>query len=368
MEDSSQGSFVTTINEDYESICWGCGLNLVLPSYAPVFKCGWCGAITNQNPVRPETRSLGLRRIRDRCFVVILAVFMLFVICGGIWAAYPVVFSISLACGIFHSVIAVSLAISTLSTFMVVAFKCAGKPIDIVYGTHPGVGNGTLNNYTFCHTCSKPKSPRTHHCRTCGMCVLDMDHHCPSLMVSHMNHRLSTKANDSPCVVTIIEDLIGNCVGAGNHKNFVAFLISAIISTSYSSVMCVYSLIHILPSLENGAAYASSHANNSGSILRGVKSIVLAYISNAIFISVRGLVLLYLFVASVSVAIGLSVLLWQQLSYIYEGKTYLSHLSSQGSEEDGEKSCGNLLTFFGCPLLIERHLPTIRNLRKRHKT
>ena len=284
---------------------------------------------------------------------------------------------------------------------MVVAFKCAGKPIDIVYGTHPGVGNGTLNNYTFCHTCSKPKSPRTHHCRTCGMCVLDMDHHCPfvSLMVSHMNHRLSTKANDSPCVVTIIEDLvtrfvdqhldlcpcllvkslrlmtllvlylqIGNCVGAGNHKNFVAFLISAIISTSYSSVMCVYSLIHILPSLENGAAYASSHANNSGSILRGVKSIVLAYISNAIFISVRGLVLLYLFVASVSVAIGLSVLLWQQLSYIYEGKTYLSHLSSQGSEEDGEKSCGNLLTFFGCPLLIERHLPTIRNLRKRHKT
>lgn len=24
--------------------------------------------------------------------------------------------------------------------------------------------------------------------------------------------------------------------------------------------------------------------------------------------------------------------------------------------------------FFGCPLLIERYLPTIRNLRKRHKT
>ncbi|KAL0743501.1 hypothetical protein Bca4012_085014 [Brassica carinata] len=339
MEDSSQGSFVTTINEDYESVCWGCGLNLVLPSYAPVFKCGWCGAITNQNPVRPETRSFGLRRIRDRCFVAILAVFMLFVICGGIWAAYPVVFSISLVCGIFHSVIAVSLAISTLSTFMVVAFKCAGKPIDIVYGTHPGVGNGALNNYTFCHTCAKPKSPRTHHCRTCGMCILDMDHHCP---------------------------FIGNCVGAGNHKNFVAFLISAIISTSYASVMCVYSLIHILPPLENGAAYAS-HAK-SASILRGVKSIVLAYLSNAIFISLRGLVLLYLFVASVSVAIGLSVLLWQQLSYIYEGKTYLSHLSSQGSEEDGEKSCRNLLTFFGCPLSIERHLPTIRNLRKRHKT
>ncbi|CAH8390053.1 unnamed protein product [Eruca vesicaria subsp. sativa] len=120
---------------------------------------------------------------------------MLFVICGGIWAAYPVVFLISLACGIFHSVIAVSMAISTLTTFMVVVFKCTGKPIDIVYGTHPGVGNGALNNYTFCHYCSKPKSPRTHHCRTCGMCVLDMDHHFlfVSLMVSHISHRLKTK-------------------------------------------------------------------------------------------------------------------------------------------------------------------------------
>ncbi|CAN7011328.1 unnamed protein product [Brassica rapa subsp. trilocularis] len=336
------GSFVTTINEEYETTCWGCGLNLVLPSYAPVFKCGWCGAITNQNPVRLETRNFGLRRFRDRCFVVILAVFMLFVICGGIWAAFPVVFSISLACGIFHSVAAVSLAISTLSTFILVAFKCAGKPIDIVYGTHPGVGSGALNNYTFCHHCSKPKSPRTHHCRTCGMCVLDMDHHCP---------------------------FIGNCVGAGNHKNFIAFLISAVISTIYAAVMCVYTLIHILPPLENQAAYASDMAHaNSLSVLRVVKNITLAYIANAIFVSVRGLVLVYLFVASFSVAIGLSVLLWQQLSYIYEGKTYLSHLSSQGSEEDGEKSCGNLLKFFGCPPLIERYLPTIRNLRKRHKT
>lgn len=162
---------------------------------------------------------------------------------------------------------------------------------------------------------------------------------------------------------------IGNCVGAGNHKHFIAFLISAVISTIYAASMCVYSLIHILPPLENRAVYATDVVGgNSLSILRAVKNITLAYIANAIFISVRGLVLVYLFVASVSVAIGLSVLLWQQLSYIYEGKTYLSHLSSQGREEDGEKSCRNLLTFFGCPHSIERHLPTIRNLRKKHKT
>ncbi|KAL8536936.1 hypothetical protein ACS0TY_012212 [Phlomoides rotata] len=47
--------------------------------------------------------------------------------------------------------------------------------------------------------CSKPKSPRSHHCRSCGMCILDMDHHCP---------------------------FIGNCVGAANHRCFILFLIS----------------------------------------------------------------------------------------------------------------------------------------------
>lgn len=170
-------------------------------------------------------------------------------------------------------------------------------------------------------------------------------------------------------VLLVLYLQIGNCVGAGNHKNFIAFLISAVISTIYASAMCVYSLIHIMPPLENGAAYASNLAHGDTlSVLRAVKNITFAYIANAVLFSVRGLVLVYLFVASVSVAIGLSVLLWQQLSYIYEGKTYLSHLSSQGREEDGEKSCRNLLTFFGCPHSIERHLPTIRNLRKRHKT
>ncbi|XP_010549157.1 PREDICTED: protein S-acyltransferase 11 [Tarenaya hassleriana] len=326
MEDSSQESFVTTIIEDYETSCWGCGLRLALPSYSPVFKCGWCGAITNQNQGKAETKSFRWRRFRDRCFVCILSVFMLFVICGGVWAVYPVVFSISLACGIVHSAVTVSLSISTLSTFMLVAFKCPGKSPNIVYGSYPQVGNGYLENYTFCYYCSKPKSMRTHHCRTCGMCVFDMDHHCP---------------------------FIGNCVGAGNHRNFVAFLISAIVSTVYASSMCAYSLIHILPTPASGSA------------LRAVKNLTLAFIADAVFMSGRGLVLVYLFVASVSVGIGLSVLLWQQLNYVYEGKTYLGQL--QGTEGDGEKSCQNLVKFFGCPSSISRYVSPVRNLRKRHK-
>lgn len=98
---------------------------------------------------------------------------------GGVWAVYPVVFSISYFYGIFHLTITTILSISTLSTFSLAAFSCAGTPPSIMWGTYPLVGKGDLENYTFCHYCSKPKCPRSHHCQTCGICVLDLDHHCP---------------------------------------------------------------------------------------------------------------------------------------------------------------------------------------------
>ncbi|KAL8486044.1 hypothetical protein ACS0TY_022958 [Phlomoides rotata] len=37
--------------------------------------------------------------------------------------------------------------------------------------------------------CSKPKSPRAHHCRSCGMCILDMDHHCPFVSLEYFSLR-----------------------------------------------------------------------------------------------------------------------------------------------------------------------------------
>eukprot|EP00450_Noctiluca_scintillans_P033734 CAMPEP_0194542046 /NCGR_PEP_ID=MMETSP0253-20130528/83326_1 /TAXON_ID=2966 /ORGANISM="Noctiluca scintillans" /LENGTH=250 /DNA_ID=CAMNT_0039388617 /DNA_START=181 /DNA_END=933 /DNA_ORIENTATION=- len=49
----------------------------------------------------------------------------------------------------------------------------------------------------FCRKCVKHKPDRCHHCRVCGTCVLQMDHHCP---------------------------WIANCVGFRNHKYF--FLVS----------------------------------------------------------------------------------------------------------------------------------------------
>ncbi|KAL5759122.1 hypothetical protein ACOSP7_017643 [Xanthoceras sorbifolium] len=329
---------VTMVAKDNEPTCWGCGLHLLLPTYTPTFKCGWCGAITGQHVWKHESKCFRWRRLRDRCFVCFLLVFMFFVIGGGVWAMYPVVFSMSYCSVIFHSIIIILLSISTVSTFSLASFRCAGTQPNILWGSYPVVGKGDLVNYTFCHYCSKPKSPRTHHCRTCGVCVLDMDHHCP---------------------------FIGNCVGAGNHRHFIVFLISAVVSTIYVAIMCANVGLRIWPPF----TYRShSRVNGSDSYfaLRILKEITVAFLSSAVLMSPRGILLLYLFISSISVNFGLSVLLWQQLYFIYEGKTYLSHLKYEGSEGPGKRDCQNLIHFFGFPFYASRYLPIIGKSQKKH--
>ncbi|KAH6783372.1 DHHC-type zinc finger family protein [Perilla frutescens var. hirtella] len=325
-------------SEDRETNCWGCGLRVSVSAYATVFKCGWCGAITKEHVVKND--NIRLRRWLDRCFVIIVITFMLFFICAGVWAIYPVVFSISYFCGVFHLSIAVILSICTLSSFCLSAFQPAGVPPMIVWGSYPAVGQGGLENYTFCHYCSKPKSPVAHHCRSCGTCVLDMDHHCP---------------------------FIGNCVGAANHRCFILFLISTVISTLYVAIVTSYSALHIWPPLEHRSLNQLTGFANPEFIFGVLKDNILSFLRSAVFLSARGVVLVYLFIASFSVGTGLSVLLWQQLSYIYVGKTYLSHLSAVDSDEVMERDCQNLVRFFGFPYKTAVYLPSYWKSRKAHK-
>ncbi|XP_042483458.1 protein S-acyltransferase 11 isoform X1 [Macadamia integrifolia] len=329
---------ITTILEDQGIICWGCGLRLILPCYTHIFKCGWCGAVTNKNARKHEHESFRWRRLRDRCFVSTLILFMLFVICGGVWAVYPVVFSMSYFCGVSHSILTLVLSTSTISTFSIAAFRCAGTPSNKPWGSYPAVGKDDLENYTFCLYCSKPKAPQTHHCRSCGMCILDMDHHCP---------------------------FIGNCVGAANHRYFIAFLFSAVISTMYVSIMSAYVGYHLWPPLPLRTLH-SFKGSSTDVAMRMLKEIVIAFFDSAIVLSARGLVLVYLFIASLSVEIGLSVLLWQQLCFIYGGKTYLSQLSSRGDTDVGRKGCQNLFRFLGYPYPASRHFQFLFNTKKIH--
>lgn len=71
--------------------------------------------------------------------------------------------------------------------------------------------------------CQQHKPPDTHHCSVCRECVVEMDHHCPFL---------------------------NNCVGRGNMRHFLLFLLWATLSMLYAVPICTLSILdqtdHIL--------------------------------------------------------------------------------------------------------------------------
>jgi hypothetical protein len=70
-------------NGGWETTCWGCRLRLLLPVFAPIFKCGWCGAITiYKPPAKPQSQcSPTLEIARDRVLVVAVLLFIVSIVC-----------------------------------------------------------------------------------------------------------------------------------------------------------------------------------------------------------------------------------------------------------------------------------------------
>ena len=64
--------------------------------------------------------------------------------------------------------------------------------------------DSSVGKSEMCRKCSSFKPPRAHHCSVCKRCVMRFDHHCP---------------------------WINNCVGYGNQRHFIRFLV-------FVSVMC----------------------------------------------------------------------------------------------------------------------------------
>ena len=83
-------------------ICWGCGQYLVLPHLAPVFKCGYCGAVTSEAvPKRRPTRCATSAAIRDWGMVAIVVI-----IIGALTGALASQFLRSIqqsSCHVLHS-------------------------------------------------------------------------------------------------------------------------------------------------------------------------------------------------------------------------------------------------------------------------
>ncbi|WJX45097.1 protein S-acyltransferase [Trifolium repens] len=138
-----------------------------------------------------------------------------------------------------------------------------------------------------------------------------MDHHCP---------------------------FIGNCVGADNHRSFIAFLISGLFSTIYISIVSAHAGLHMWPPLTY--SIGRIHGTTSENLAwRIVKETIFAFGKFALLLSTYSIDILHWTDTCIclSMMIGLITLLWQQLRFIYEGKTYLSRLSSQAYNGDGKK-------------------------------
>ncbi|KAF8644686.1 hypothetical protein AX16_008346 [Volvariella volvacea WC 439] len=71
--------------------------------------------------------------------------------------------------------------------------------------------------WKWCRKCWAPKPERTHHCSTCGRCVLKMDHHCPWLG--------------------------GRCVGHRTYPAFVHFLFCITALSIYTAVLSISGLL-----------------------------------------------------------------------------------------------------------------------------
>ncbi|KAI9354878.1 DHHC palmitoyltransferase-domain-containing protein [Zopfochytrium polystomum] len=112
--------------------------------------------------------------------------------------------------------------------------------------------NGALR---FCHKCDGLKPDRAHHCSTCGVCVLKMDHHCP---------------------------WVNNCVGFRNYKFFYLFIV-------YTVVYCAFMFFLLLQQFLNAINAPPGQDQDLRIDLNWVMLILLSAVFGAVIFAFAGM-------------------------------------------------------------------------------
>lgn len=320
-QDKNQGQWEMS-STSYETVCWGCGLHLVLPNAVPLFRCGWCGAISSRDMhARKRGRCSNCYLVLDRVLIATIITLIILIIGGGLWAVFPILCPDLDYTFFLHAALTGILSFNTLFNYCVAAFVQAGPLPHIAWGSFDCVSKGGLEGHSFCLVCHKPKPPRAHHCRACNACVLEMDHHCP---------------------------FIGNCVGAANHRHFILFLLFAVLSTLYVFGMSVAAIVRIWKNLVDLPEVLGVASSSQVVVL--LATYLQAMLGSSISSSVRTIGLLYLVAVSLAVAIGVGLLLHQQVRQLYDGHTFIEILQYENGLARGAPQGGgwrNLQRVFG---------------------
>lgn len=143
--------------------------------------------------------------------------------------------------------------------------------------------------YRFCQKCKVWKPDRSHHCSSCGKCILRMDHHCP---------------------------WFGECIGWSNHRYFMQFLFH---SNLYLIVISLISVFTLLTFFGGGLGIGDGNGNGKGNASLDLFSL------HIIFVGILGVI----FALCVSVLGGLTM--WQ----LFKNKTTIEAFEDQRYKHSG---------------------------------
>eukprot|EP00798_Chlamydomonas_sp_ICE-L_P005305 gene5305-18549_t len=213
--------------------CWACRVRIHIPlvgeppAPAPIFKCGWCGAMQETCPPPRKQAKVGCFKavmkmlvMMNWMVVLLVGLLILSIVLPGATIVLPFTCPNPVAFALGHMVTFV-LTFNVFFNFFAAMFHSPGSVREI-YGfpdmhakEFSPVAQDTFSDFTRCVACDFYKPPWVRHCYVCKKCIVDMDHHCP---------------------------FIHNCVGRSNARNFILFLVWTVMSVIYCMLQSAWML------------------------------------------------------------------------------------------------------------------------------